>query len=153
MATSDENRRPQGALPLLAEVRIGSKASGRPAAGGQPLSAFTQDRPYSSTPAGSEGIVSKRRDAPYQHGRSRTWLKTKNPASPGDDAGVGGPVLMTAPLGAQFEIKVDGVVRSNRDRRDTAIEAARFLQQRNPGAKITVTDLRDGSVVSFDRSA
>jgi ATP-dependent DNA ligase len=31
---------------------------------------------------GLEGIVSKRRGAPYQHGRSRTWLKVKNRASP-----------------------------------------------------------------------
>jgi ATP-dependent DNA ligase len=31
---------------------------------------------------GLEGIVSKRRDMPYQHGHSRAWLKTKNPASP-----------------------------------------------------------------------
>jgi ATP-dependent DNA ligase len=31
---------------------------------------------------GLEGIVSKRTDAPYRSGRSRTWLKTKNPASP-----------------------------------------------------------------------
>ena len=31
---------------------------------------------------GLEGIVSKRRGAPYQHGRSRSWLKIKNPASP-----------------------------------------------------------------------
>jgi bifunctional non-homologous end joining protein LigD len=31
---------------------------------------------------GLEGIVSKRRGAPYQHGRSRAWLKIKNPASP-----------------------------------------------------------------------
>jgi bifunctional non-homologous end joining protein LigD len=30
---------------------------------------------------GLEGIVSKRRDKPYQHGRSRTWLKIKNPAA------------------------------------------------------------------------
>jgi ATP-dependent DNA ligase len=30
---------------------------------------------------GLEGIVSKRRGAPYQHGRSRAWLKIKNPAS------------------------------------------------------------------------
>ncbi len=51
--------------------------------------------------------------------------------------------------GAQFEIKVDGLVRTHRDFRDTAIEAARFLQQRNPAAKITITDLRDGSSVSF----
>ena len=30
---------------------------------------------------GLEGIVSKRTDAPYHSGRSRTWLKSKNPAS------------------------------------------------------------------------
>ncbi len=51
--------------------------------------------------------------------------------------------------GEQFEIKVDGLVRTHRDFRETAIEAARFLQRRNPAAKITVTDLRDGSVVPF----
>jgi ATP-dependent DNA ligase len=31
---------------------------------------------------GLEGIVSKRRDAPYRSGRSKAWLKTKNPNSP-----------------------------------------------------------------------
>ena len=31
---------------------------------------------------GCEGIVSKRRDAPYRSGRVRSWLKIKNPASP-----------------------------------------------------------------------
>jgi bifunctional non-homologous end joining protein LigD len=31
---------------------------------------------------GREGIVSKRRDPPYRPGRSRAWLKVKNPASP-----------------------------------------------------------------------
>ncbi len=41
------------------------------------------------------------------------------------------------------------MVRSHGDVRETAIEAARFLQQRNPGAKITVADLRDGSAVPF----
>jgi bifunctional non-homologous end joining protein LigD len=30
---------------------------------------------------GLEGIVSKRRDSTYQPGRSRMWLKIKNPAS------------------------------------------------------------------------
>jgi hypothetical protein len=45
-------------------------------------------------------------------------------------------------------VKVDGVVRSHRDFRETAIEAARLLQQRNPNAKIVITDLRDGSNVS-----
>ena len=30
---------------------------------------------------GLEGIVSKRIDAPYRSGQSKTWLKSKNPAS------------------------------------------------------------------------
>ena len=55
------------------------------------------------------------------------------------------------PRGAQFEISVDGVVRSHRDVRDAAIEAARFLQTRNPGAKIVITDLRDGSSVEWTK--
>jgi bifunctional non-homologous end joining protein LigD len=31
---------------------------------------------------GLEGIVSKRRDMPYRSGRSKCWIKVKNPASP-----------------------------------------------------------------------
>jgi bifunctional non-homologous end joining protein LigD len=31
---------------------------------------------------GLEGIVSKRIDAPYRSGRSRDWIKTKNPNCP-----------------------------------------------------------------------
>jgi bifunctional non-homologous end joining protein LigD len=30
---------------------------------------------------GLEGIVSKRVDSPYRSGPSKTWLKSKNPAS------------------------------------------------------------------------
>ena len=31
---------------------------------------------------GLEGIVSKRLDSPYRSGRTRDWLKFKNPAAP-----------------------------------------------------------------------
>jgi bifunctional non-homologous end joining protein LigD len=31
---------------------------------------------------GLEGIVSKRRDSPYSSGRSRHWIKSKNPSAP-----------------------------------------------------------------------
>jgi ATP-dependent DNA ligase len=31
---------------------------------------------------GLEGIVSKRRDSPYSSGRSRHWIKSKNPNVP-----------------------------------------------------------------------
>jgi bifunctional non-homologous end joining protein LigD len=41
------------------------------------------DPPCSNMPAawGLEGIVSKRLDAPYRSGPSKTWLKSKNPLS------------------------------------------------------------------------
>jgi bifunctional non-homologous end joining protein LigD len=32
-------------------------------------------------PHGLEGLVSKRRDKPYQAGRSKHWIKVKKPAS------------------------------------------------------------------------
>jgi bifunctional non-homologous end joining protein LigD len=32
---------------------------------------------------GLEGIVSKHRDHPYRSGRSKSWIKVKNPAAPG----------------------------------------------------------------------
>jgi bifunctional non-homologous end joining protein LigD len=34
---------------------------------------------------GLEGLVSKRRDRPYQAGRSQDWRKIKNPQAPGDE--------------------------------------------------------------------
>ena len=55
--------------------------------------------------------------------------------------------------GAHFEIKVDGIVRTHRDLRETAIEAARNLQRTTPGAKIAVTHLRDGTVIPHERPA
>jgi hypothetical protein len=57
--------------------------------------------------------------------------------------------MTTAAPGAHCEIKVDGVVSSYRDKRNTAIEAVRFLQQRQTGSKIVITDLRDGSQIPF----
>jgi ATP-dependent DNA ligase len=34
------------------------------------------------SPSGHEGIVAKRKDLEYESGRSRRWLKIKNPNSP-----------------------------------------------------------------------
>ena len=42
---------------------------------------------------GHEGIVAKRKDLPYEGGRSRRWLKLKNPDSPGRETDRGGGVL------------------------------------------------------------
>ena len=49
--------------------------------------------------------------------------------------------------GGFFEIRVDGKVRSYRDRREVAIDAGNYLKQKNPSSKVEVRDTRDGSVV------
>ena len=44
--------------------------------------------------------------------------------------------------GAKFEISVDGKVRSNRDVREIAFEAAEYLKVTNPNVRVVVRDLR-----------
>ncbi len=51
--------------------------------------------------------------------------------------------------GENLVAAVVGEAGVGRDVRDTAVEAARFLQQRLPGAKIVITDVRDGSQIQF----
>jgi hypothetical protein len=53
--------------------------------------------------------------------------------------------------GAQFEISIDGVPRTYRDRKDLALLAAQILKSRNPNSAIKVKDLKTGEeiVVSF----
>ena len=58
-----------------------------------------------------------------------------------------GTFLIPREAPALIAIKVDGVVRTHRGFRETAIEAARFLQQRHPG----IIDQRDGSTVPLNR--
>jgi len=53
------------------------------------------------------------------------------------------------PAGTRYAIRIDGVVRTLRVFRETAIMAARLLRQGNPSAAILITDLRDGSAVPF----
>jgi hypothetical protein len=45
---------------------------------------------------------------------------------------------------AQFEISVDGVPRSYRDRKDLALQGAKFLKSRNPNSVIKLKDLQTG---------
>ena len=47
--------------------------------------------------------------------------------------------------GAQFEISIDGVPRTYRDRKDYALEAAQFLKSRNPNS---VVKLKPGSPIT-----
>ena len=60
----------------------------------------------------------------------------------GRKAGGGGGVGAVRPnSGTQFEISVDGVPRSYRDRRDIALQTARFLKSRNPHSVVKLKEL------------
>jgi hypothetical protein len=54
-------------------------------------------------------------------------------------------------IGACFEIRVDGKTRSHRDRKETAIEAGRYLKQMQPKSEIIVRDLRDNFVTVIEK--
>jgi len=45
---------------------------------------------------------------------------------------------------AQFEISIDGVPRSYRDRKDIALQSAQFLKSRNPNSVVKLRDLQSG---------
>jgi hypothetical protein len=53
--------------------------------------------------------------------------------------------------GAQYEISVDGVSRTYRDRQDIALQTARLLKSRNPNSVVKLNDLKSGeeTVVAF----
>jgi hypothetical protein len=53
--------------------------------------------------------------------------------------------------GAQFELSVDGVPRSYRDRKDLALQSARILKSRNPNSMVKLKDLQTGEeiVIAF----
>ena len=52
---------------------------------------------------------------------------------------------------AQFELSVDGVPRSYRDRKDLALQSAQFLKSRNPNSVVRMKDLQTGEeiVIAF----
>ena len=47
----------------------------------------------------------------------------------------------TAMTGAQFEISIDGVSQTYRDRKDLALLAAQILKSRNPNSVVKLKDL------------
>ena len=47
--------------------------------------------------------------------------------------------------GALFEIIVDGKSRSYRDKKETAIEAGKYLKGNHPNSEVIVRDARDNS--------
>jgi hypothetical protein len=60
------------------------------------------------------------------------------------------PVRLKNP-GTQYEISVDGVPRTHRERPDIALQTARFLKSQNPNSVVKMKDLRTGeeTVVAF----
>ena len=52
---------------------------------------------------------------------------------------------------AQFELSVDGIPRSYRDRKDIALQSAQILKSRNPNSVVKLKDLNTGEeiVVAF----
>ena len=53
--------------------------------------------------------------------------------------------------GAQFEISIDGVPRTYRDRKDIALQSAQLLKSSNPNSVVKLKDLPTGeeTVVAF----
>ena len=53
--------------------------------------------------------------------------------------------------GARFEISIDGVLRTYRDRKDLALLAAQILKSRNPNSAVKMKDLKTGEeiVIAF----
>jgi hypothetical protein len=56
---------------------------------------------------------------------------------------------------AQFELSVDGVPRSYRDRKDLALQSAQFLKSRNPNGVVRLKNLQTGEaiVIAFKAQA
>ena len=52
---------------------------------------------------------------------------------------------------AQFELSVDGVPRSYRDRKDLALQSAQILKFKNPHSAVRLKDLKTGEeiVIAF----
>jgi hypothetical protein len=48
---------------------------------------------------------------------------------------------------AQFELSVDGVPRSYRDRKDLALQSAQILKSRNPNSVVKLKDLQTGEEI------
>jgi hypothetical protein len=49
--------------------------------------------------------------------------------------------------GAQFEISIDGVPLTYRDRKDIALLAAQTLKSRNPNSVVKLKDLKTGEEI------
>ena len=62
------------------------------------------------------------------------------------------PGMMKIAAGARYEISVDGTVRTHRDDREIALEAANVLKPCNPYSIVVVRDLSTGETLEFGAS-
>ena len=53
--------------------------------------------------------------------------------------------------GTQYQISVNGALRTYRDRQDIALQTARFLKSRNPNSTVKLKDLQtsEETIVEF----
>jgi hypothetical protein len=64
--------------------------------------------------------------------------------------GEGEGMTTTKPLGAQFEISIDGTPRTYRDDKAIAIEAAENLKRKHPHSAVTVENLQTGEKTAVE---
>ena len=55
------------------------------------------------------------------------------------------------PQGTQYQISKDGIPRRYCDRKDIALQTARFLKSQNPNSTVMLKDLRTGeeAIIAF----
>lgn len=64
--------------------------------------------------------------------------------------GEGEDMTATRPVGAQFEISIDGTPRTYRDLRPLATEAAEHLKRKHPHSVVAVKDLQSGETTAVE---
>jgi hypothetical protein len=59
-------------------------------------------------------------------------------------------MTLNRPLGAQFEVSIDGTPRTYRDIKALAIEAAELLKRKHPHSAVVVQNLQTGETIEVE---
>jgi hypothetical protein len=59
-------------------------------------------------------------------------------------------MTLNRPLGAQFEVSIDGTPRTYRDIKALAIEAAELLKRKHPHSAVVVQNLQTGETTAVE---
>jgi hypothetical protein len=59
-------------------------------------------------------------------------------------------MTINRPVGAQFEVSIDGTPRTYRDLKPLAIEAAELLKRKYPHSAVMVQNLRTGETITVE---